>query len=181
MTRPNGVVTPYEGQPARGWDPAAAIDAPLCLHRTPVRPEWVDYNGHLSESSYLLVFGDDSDAFFRFIGVDERYRAGGRSLYTVQTSLFHLREVAVGEPLRLTLQLLDVDDKRLHLFHAMYHGDTGVLLATAEQLLLHVDTARGRATPLPEHLRQRLAAIRSAHADLPVPEQVGQVVSMRRR
>ncbi len=160
--------------------PAAPAAAPLCLRRTPVRPEWVDYNGHMSEWCYLLVFGDSSDAFFRYVGVDERYRAGGHSLYTVETHLHHLREVAEGEPLRLTLQLLGLDPRRLHIFHAMYHGATGTPLATAEQMLLHVDVRAGRAVPMPSYLVARLDAVRSAHADLPRPAPVGHVVGIPR-
>ena len=45
--------------------------APLRLHETRVQPEWVDYNGHMTESRYLQVFGDSSDAFFRYIGIDD--------------------------------------------------------------------------------------------------------------
>ena len=63
-------------------DPDAAIEAPLHLHDTPALAEWVDYNGHMSESCYLLAFGDNADAFFRYIGIDEEYRAAGHSLYT---------------------------------------------------------------------------------------------------
>ena len=100
------------------------------MYRPSVLPEWVDYNGHMSESCYLLVFGDNSDAFFRFVGIDEAYRdQGGQSLYTVETHIHNIREVAEGEPLRLTLQLLDHDNKRVHIFHSMYHATTGDLLA----------------------------------------------------
>jgi carnitine 3-dehydrogenase len=173
-----GVVTPYEGKGHRTWDPAAPVPAPLCPHETPVRPDWVDYNGHMSESCYLLVFGDSADAFFRYFGIDEQYRDAGHSLYTVETHLHHRREVAEGEPLRLTLQLLGLDAKRLHIFHAMYHGGTGALLATAEQLLLHVDIDDARAVPLPPHLYERLQAIRAAHAALPVPDAVGHVMGI---
>ena len=52
----DGIVTPYQGARAQPWDPGAAIPAPLVLHRTTVPPAWVDYNGHMSESCYLLVF-----------------------------------------------------------------------------------------------------------------------------
>ena len=38
------------------------------------------------------MFGDSADAFFRFFGIDEAYRAAGRSLYTVETHLRNLRE-----------------------------------------------------------------------------------------
>jgi acyl-CoA thioesterase FadM len=142
----------------------------------------VDYNGHMSESCYLLVFGDSSDAFFRFIGIDERYRdEQGLSLYTVETHIHNIREVAEGEPLRLTLQLLDFDDKRVHIFHAMHHGASGDLLATGEQMLVHVDMAQGRATPMPADLQARLQAIAQAHASLPMPPQVGKPMGIRRK
>ena len=88
------VVTPYEGTGHRTWVDDEPIPAPLRLHETTVSPSWVDYNGHMSESCYLLAFGDSADAFFRFLGVDEDYRAAGRSLYTVETHLHHRREVA---------------------------------------------------------------------------------------
>ena len=158
-----------------------AIAAPLCLLKTTVAPQWVDYNGHMSESCYLLVFGDNSDAFFRFIGIDEAYRAAGHSLYTVQTHLHNLREVAQGEPIRLTLQLLDADEKRVHLFHAMFHGISGELLATGEQMLVHVDMTEGRAVAMPHDLQQRVLAIRAAHAGLPKPAQAGQPIGIRRK
>ena len=103
----------------------------------------------MSESAYLLVFGDSSDAFFRFFGVDEQYRASGRSLYTVETHLRHLREARLGDRLRLTLQALGVDGKRLHILHEMY-GAGAELVATAEQLLVHADTRSGRSAPFPE-------------------------------
>ena len=176
------VATPLEGTGHRPWDPLAPIAAPLCLHRPTVLPQWVDYNGHMSESCYLLVFGDGSDAFFRYVGIDENYRdRGGHSLYTVQTHLHNLREVAQGEPLRLTLQLLDLDPKRLHIFHAMVHGTSGELLATAEQMLVHVDMHAGRAVAMPDDLYQRLLAVRAAHANLATPPQVGQPLGIRRK
>ncbi len=174
------VRTPLEGTPSPPWNPHAPIAAPLSLYRPTVLPEWVDYNGHMSESCYLLVFGDDSDAFFRFVGVDEQYRSTGFSLYTLQTHLHHVREVAEGEPLRLDLQLLDLDAKRVHLVHSMFHAGTGTLLATAEQMLAHVDMQAGRTAPMPDFLQQRLQAIRAAHASLPRPPQVGQPIGIRR-
>lgn len=173
------VTTPYEGREPASWDPAAEIAAPLRLHRTPVLSEWLDYNGHMSESCYLLVFGDSADAFFRFIGIDEAYRAAGQSLYTTETHLHHRREAAEGEPLELTLQVLDHDRRRLHIFHEMLHGGTGDLLASAEQLLVHVDMAAGRSSDLPEQLYERIAAIRDAHRSLARPDVVGRPMGIR--
>ena len=43
--------------------------------------------------------------------------------------------------LHVETQLLGHDEKRLHVFHALHRTDDGALVATAEQMLLHVDTA----------------------------------------
>jgi acyl-CoA thioesterase FadM len=176
---PERVTTPYEGRTA-AWDDAAEIEAPLHLHRTTAPPEWMDYNDHMSESCYLLAFGDSADAFFRFLGIDEAYRAAGHSLFTSETHLHHRHEVALGDPLELTLQLLDHDRRRLHIYHEMRHGSTGAQLAEAEQLLVHVDTGAGRSSDLPTHLQERLDAIAHAHAGLPRPAVVGRPMGIRR-
>jgi carnitine 3-dehydrogenase len=174
------VVTPYEGTGPRPWVDDAPVPAPLRLHETAVAPAWVDYNGHMSESCYLLVFGDGADAFFRLLGIDEDYRAAGHSLYTVETHMHNLREVSEGEPLSLTLRVLDHDAKRVHVFHELFHNRTGDLLATAEQLLVHVDMDAQRSAPLPDEVQRRLAAIHEAHRVLPVPAVVGRPMGIRR-
>lgn len=157
------------------------VPAPLRLHEATVPLAWVDYNGHMSESCYLLAFGDNADAFFRFLGIDEAYRAGGHSLYTAETHLHHRAEAVEGDPLTMTLRVLDADERRLHLFHEMFHATTGALLATAEQLLVHVDTAAGRSCPMPPEVDERVGAVVRAHRDLPVPETVGRPMRIRHR
>jgi acyl-CoA thioester hydrolase len=163
------------GNLAGPWPPGPPIPAPLRLHETTVAAEWVDYNGHLSEWAYLLVFGDNADAFFRYLGVDEEYRAAGRSLYTAETHLRHLHEARLGERLWLTLQVLGVDTKRLHIAHEMRNA-AHAAIATAEQLLLHVDTRAGKVAPFPGPIAGRLRQICGAHAGLPVPGHVGRVI-----
>ena len=154
------------------WDPGTSIPAPLQVHAATVVPGWVDYNGHLSEWAYLLIFGDNADALFRFIGIDEAYRASGRSLYTAETHLRHLREVKVGQELVLTLTILGHDAKRLHVLHEMRVDGIG-RVATAEQLLLHVNTALGRVAPFSTETADRLRQIAAAHAPLGIPDYAG--------
>src|SRR2546430_2256042 len=38
---------------------------PLELYRTAIRPEWVDYNGHMNVAYYVLVFDKGTDLLFR--------------------------------------------------------------------------------------------------------------------
>ena len=160
------------------WQPGEVPAAPLALYRTPVEPEWVDYNAHMTESAYLTAAGWASDALFRYIGDDEAYRAAGHSFYTVETHIHYVREVAVHEPIVFHTQLLGVDAKRVHLIHSMLHGDDHGLLCTAEQMLVHVDMNAGRSAPILPDVAAALQAIAAAHASLPVPPQVGSVMQL---
>lgn len=157
------------------------IPAPLRLHSSVVGPDWVDYNGHMSEWCYLLVVGDNSDAFFRYVGIDEAYRAAGASLYTVETHLRHLRECSLGDGLDLTLRILDVDDKRVHLFHEVIHAASGEVAATAEQMLVHVDMHAGRSAPMPGPLLVQVRAIHAVHRELAAPAGLSQPMAIRRK
>src|ERR1700730_5813041 len=134
----------------------AMVDAPLALYQSAVPADWLDYNGHMTESCYLLLVGNAADAFFRYVGIDEAYRTAGRSLYTAETHLHHLREAALGDRLEVVLQLLDVAPKSLHLFHTVRNEVTREDVATAEQLLVHVNMASGRVVPMPGDLYARL-------------------------
>lgn len=157
--------------------------APLVLVETRVSPAWIDYNGHMTEHRYLQVFGDTTDALLRLIGVDLAYVQGGHSYYTVETHLRHLDEARLGETLRTTCQILSFDEKRLHLFHRMFagKGEQEREIATAEQMLLHVDTAKGRAAAAPDAILARLRTLEAAHARLAIPHGAGGAVGERRQ
>jgi carnitine 3-dehydrogenase len=173
-------VAVIEHRDGPGWGRRDMIDAPLALYQSTVPADCLDYNGHMTESCYLLLVGNAADAFFRYVGIDEAYRAAGRSLYTAETHLHHLREAGLGDRLGVPLQLLDVGPKSLHLFHTVRNEATGEQVATAEQLLVHVDMVSGRVIPMPADLHHRLVAIRQAHAVLPRPAAVGHVMGIRR-
>ena len=132
-------------------------DAPLSLHQETVRAEWIDYNGHMSEAFYVLVFGNATDALYDHIGLDAAYRAAsGCSAYTVEAHIHYLHEVAPGSALRCETRVLWFDAKRLHLHHDLFAGD--VRSAAFEIMALHYDTAGGQVTPLPPEIHRRLAA-----------------------
>lgn len=131
---------------------------PLRLHQARVGGSWVDYNGHMTEFRYLQVFGDATDAFLIHMGLDADYRAGGYSAYTVETHIRHLAEVDAGDNLTVQTRLLGHDAKRFRLHHSLLRAD-GTEAATAEHMLLHVDSAQGRATPMPAAMVATLDAI----------------------
>ncbi|MGC2460530.1 MAG: carnitine 3-dehydrogenase [Steroidobacteraceae bacterium] len=153
---------------------------PLRLVETYVRPEWVDYNGHMTDSRYLQVFGDATDALLRAVGVDDAYRDSGRALYTVETHVTHRSEANALEPLYVTTQIPGLDDKRIHLFHCLHRRRDDRLVATAEQLYLHVSRAAGKASPMDAAVRAKLENIRAAHASIAEPARSGRHLSLSR-
>jgi carnitine 3-dehydrogenase len=166
----------FAAVPATGNGAGVTDDAaPLRLHATVVAPDWIDYNGHAHESRYLQVFGDTTDALLRHIGVD---LDAGSSYFTVETHLSHLGQARADERLHTTTQVLGHDAKRLHVFHALYRTGDDALLATAEQMLLHVDTTTDRTSPAAPALLERVERIARAHAALPRPERAGRAIAM---
>lgn len=132
--------------------------------RCRVRTEWIDYNGHLSEAYYVLVFGFATDALMDFVGIDEKYRSSsGCSLYTVEAHVRYLQEVGPDSELTVRTKIVDSGPKKVRLCHEMTVD--GVLVATEEILALHVDGAQGRSAPLPERVADRLAELTEAPPD----------------
>lgn len=137
----------------------------LPLFRATVRPEWIDYNGHMSEAFYVLVFGYATDAMMIGTGLHAGYRdSTGCSLYTVESHLRYLRDVPVDTHLAVRTGLLGADAKKVRFVHEMYATDapddvpdaTAEPVATSELLALHVDQQAGRAVPFPDAVRERL-------------------------
>jgi carnitine 3-dehydrogenase len=152
----------------------------LRLIETRVATEWIDYNGHMTESRYLQVFADSSDALLLFLGVDDAYHKRGGSYFTVETHIMHLKEVQALEPIHTTTQVLSADDKRLHVFQTMHHSTSGEVLATAEQMLLHVDTKMQKAAPAEAAVLTKLRELAASHAKLERPPSAGRAVGQKR-
>jgi carnitine 3-dehydrogenase len=150
------------------------------LIETQVRAEWVDYNGHMTDSRYLQVFGDATDALFRSVGVDDAYRRSGRAMYTVESHVTHGAEAKLLDPLYVVTRLLAVDDKRVHIFNALHRQRDDVLVATGEQMYLHVDTNAGKAALMDSAVREKLEKIRVAQSGLEPPAQAGRHVGKPR-
>jgi carnitine 3-dehydrogenase len=148
----------------------------LRLYTARVPPEWVDYNGHVHESRYLQSFGDASDAFFRYVGVDAAYLARAGSYFTAETHLSFVAQTRAEDSVDVTTQVLGFDEKRLHLYHVLMRQADGAILAEAEHLCLHVDKGSGRVTPAEAGVLSRVARVAEAHARLPRPARAGRRV-----
>lgn len=150
------------------------VPAPFDEHRTVVRSEWIDHNGHMNAGYYMVVFDDAVTPWTRFIGFTPELRAANEvTTFSAEGHITYDREVLEGASLRVTTQLLGYDHKRIHCVHLMYHDGEGYLAATNELMTLHVSTVDRRVAPMATEILDRLASIWDAHRHLSVPDQVG--------
>lgn len=126
--------------------------------RQDIRPEWIDYNGHLSEAYYVLVFGFATDALMDLIGLDDGYRRDtGCSLYTVEARVRYLHEVRKQDAVTVRTRLTEVGAKKVLVSHEMRVADT--VVATEDLVALHVDVKGNGAVPFPDTMRARLGEL----------------------
>ena len=86
-----------------------------------VLPEWIDYNGHLTEGYYGVAFGQASDEVLVHLGFCSEYLEEHGSFYTVESRIRYLREVKEGASIRADSWVLGADAKRIHLHHELRH------------------------------------------------------------
>jgi acyl-CoA thioester hydrolase len=151
----------------------------LLAYSDTVRAEWVDYNGHLRDAFYMLIFSFATDALIDHIGLpDAVRRARGRSIYTLEAHINYLHEIKEGAQVRVDMRLLAHDAKRLHLYLEMF-ADGGIEpVAACEQMLLHVDTSGPRSVAFDDDVADRVHALVTAHATLPPPHYAGRVIGL---
>ncbi|WP_437881193.1 thioesterase family protein [Pseudomonas sp. LRF_L74] len=158
------------------------MNAPtLPTYETTIKAEWVDYNDHLRDAFYLLVCSYASDALMDLIGLDEQGRAAtGHTLFTLEAHIVYLAEAKRGERLAVHTHLLERDGKRLHLLYSLLHKDSGRLLAVSEQLLMNIDSQRGKSAPFAASVSQLIdATFANQHAS-PAHEYHGRTIAIRK-
>jgi acyl-CoA thioester hydrolase len=151
-------------------------------YRTEVRPEWGDYNGHLNDAFYFLIFSRAGDAVLDLVDMGDGYRRQhGVSVFTLETHVCYLREVGVGETVEVEARVLDLDAKRLHLFQTLRRAGEADPAATAETAWLNVDMTTRRGAPFRPEIHAQLEAQRALRAAEPWPERAGRAVGLGRR
>lgn len=139
--------------------------------------DWIDYNGHMSEGFYGLVFGMASDEYLLRMGFDQAYRDDTKgAFYTVETHISFLEELSLATPIEVRTSVIGVDDIRLHLFHELVRTADQVVAATQESLLLHVDTTIDRVAPMTSELLSVAGGDASAQAGLVDADQIGKTI-----
>jgi acyl-CoA thioester hydrolase len=161
---------------------AIARNRPFVVHREAVRPEWIDYNGHMNVAYYVLAFDHAADALFDRLGLDAAYRARADfSTFALECHVVYRREVAAGDPLRFEVQMLDFDGRFFHYIAKMFHDRLNYLAAACEWICCGVDLATRRPAPLPDEVAARFRALYEAQRGMPRPPEAGRSIGIKRK
>ena len=155
---------------------------PKTDYTTRVCREWLDYNGHMNVAYYTLAFDQAAEVFFSSVGLDEAHaRETGNSWMVLEAHLTYQNEARLDDELMIATQILDLDSKRIHLFQLMRQEKSGVLLATNEQMILHVNLTGRRTAPFDPPASDMLQALFQQQKPLECPPEVGRVISLNAR
>lgn len=154
-------------------------DKPFTTPPTPLDPAWIDYNGHLNMAYYHVLFDRAIDLAFAGHGFDADYRSRtGATWFTVEAHVRYLAEVPPDALVTVAIRLAGHDAKRILLFEELRDAASGMLHASCEQLLLHVDSAARKVTPFGPDARARLAAWAAAETGLPPIHGLGRRIAL---
>jgi len=102
--------------------------------------DWIDYNGHMNLSYYILVFDMGAEVILsKFEMGEHSAKNTKKSTMVVETRTNYLKEVKENEEVIISLSYFDHDKKRLHYKLEMHEKSTNNLSATTEVLALYMN------------------------------------------
>jgi len=153
--------------------------APFLSSVMTIEPQWIDYNGHLNMAYYNVMFDRAIDELWLKLGIGPGYRQERNgSTFTAECHVRYLREIHLGDPVQVSILLVDADQKRLHTFEELRHATEGWLSATSENMTIHIDMASRKTAPFPPDIRTRIETLAKAHGAVARPEGLGRKIAM---
>ena len=102
--------------------------------------DWIDYNGHMNLSYYILVFDMGAEVILsKFEMGEHSAKTTKKSTMVVETHTNYLKEVKENEEVIISLSYFDHDKKRLHYKLEMYEKSNNNLSATTEVLAIYMN------------------------------------------
>ena len=153
--------------------------APFVSSVMRIEPAWIDYNGHLNVAYYNVLFDRAVDEVYELVGLGPSYLERTKhSTMVVEAHVRYLRELKLEDPVRVAVQLLDYDAKRIHVFEELRHATENWVSATSENMTLSVDMTAKKVAPFHDSVLHLLGRMKAAHAGLPRPNGAGRSVRM---
>ncbi|WP_135506972.1 carnitine 3-dehydrogenase [Roseovarius aestuariivivens] len=143
--------------------PKAEAATPMVTQRRMVPVDWTDMNGHMNEGRYGQLFSDAAEVVMAYVGADEDYVARGFSYFTVETTIKYVAETYAGEEVEVLTRVTEGGGKKLRCAHEMRRASDGEVMATCDQLMLHVSLETRRTCEPPHDFAAKVKALALQH------------------
>ncbi|HEX7008127.1 MAG TPA: thioesterase family protein [Alphaproteobacteria bacterium] len=128
-------------------------------YRGVVFPWMCDHFGHMNVRWYSHHFDDAGFHLWSIAGVSQSaMRERGTHPVVAQTTIKYIRELKAGDLILIRSGFVKVGEKSVVHIAKMYNADTNVYSAWEETVEVFFDPVARKSAPMPEDLRQRLAA-----------------------
>ena len=155
---------------------------PLVLHRDVVKQEWVDEYDHMNLAYYVLVCDEATYEFWNLVNdnlpLSDR---NGMEYAVVETHVNYIQEVRLNDPLVVTTQLIDWDEKRFHIYHELSHANEDFVSATNEVMALGFSLEKRGVQPFSDSVRVKIYELFNSHKRLPRPRNTGRSIGISRQ
>jgi acyl-CoA thioester hydrolase len=156
--------------------------APFVSSTMRVEPAWIDYNGHMNMAYYHVLFDQAVEEGFSLVGLGQEYLEQRKASYfAAEVHTIYKRELKMHDRVRVTLQLVNHDEKRIHYYMEIRHASEGWTAATMEGLSLHMDMETRKVCPFPEDIAANLTVMKTTHDRLPKPHSLGRIIGIPRK
>ena len=159
------------------------LPAALPAYRATIEPAYIDYNGHLRDAYYGLIFSYAIDDVMDRLGIDAAYRERTQcTLYTLEMHLHYLHEVKSTDELTVETSILETDRKRFHAGSVFRCARLPEPVAIADAMLLHVHQGEKVTTaPFPPDIEARLQALKLSPEAASAFGPISRRIEIRRR
>ncbi|MCE1179483.1 thioesterase family protein [Actinomycetota bacterium] len=135
-----------------------------------IPPEFGDANGHMNVRHYLALHDESGWPYFERLGFGTAYAADRRrGLFALEHHLTYLREVHIGDSVRIHTRLLERGRKTLHVMRYLVNDTRDQVANTLEIMTCHVDLETRRTVAFTDDEMTLVDAQIAADQALPWP------------
>ena len=155
----------------------------LPAYRATMKPDWIDYNGHLRDAYYVVAMSLAVDEVMDHLGLDAHYRERTRcTLYTLELHIHYLHEIKATDELSVATSVLDYDAKRIHAACDFRCPRIDGPAASADLMLMHVHQGEKPAgAPFPAEVAARLESLKVSPAEAAARRFFSRKIEIKRR
>jgi acyl-CoA thioester hydrolase len=131
----------------------------IVTYRGAVYPWHCDHMGHMNVMWYVGKFDEATWQLLSSLGLSPaRLRSEGIGMAAVEQRIEYKRELVAGDLLTIRSSVQEVREKVVLFLHEMTNDETRQVAARTVITGVCIDTTTRKARPLPEDIRERMAA-----------------------